>query len=261
MERKAPLTDSLNRAIEIFVPYISVDCIILGFDAGCLKVLLCKRKESEKWLLTGGFVRRDEGPDDSAYRISKSKTGIAKEGYLKQFYFFNKKCNIGDDENLMMLKRLNVEEIPENMANLGRFVSLGYYLLLKFQDVKISAEEYEDLEWFDINALPELYETHGMLIDLAIVEIRKQVGFVPFGYELLPDKFTMPELRSIYEAILGRELDRRNFQRKMLSIGYIQSLNKVRKDGAHKSPHLYTFVEEKYREAVVKGVQLMSNNL
>ncbi|WP_108822998.1 NUDIX domain-containing protein [Dysgonomonas sp. Marseille-P4361] len=261
MERKAPFTESMNRAVETFVPYISVDCIIMGFDAGCIKILLCKRKESDKWLLTGGFIRRDEGPDDSAYRILESKTGIGRDGFLKQFYFFNKKCNAGDDENLMMLKRLDVEEIPENMVNLGRFVSLSYYLLVKYQDVEIAAEEYEELEWFDINALPELYGTHGMLINLAVSEIRKQVGFIPFGYELLPDKFTMPELRSIYEAILGRELDRRNFQRKMLSIGYIQPLNEVRKEGAHKSPHLYTFVKEKYRAAKIKDVQLMSNNL
>lgn len=261
MERKVPLSESLNRAVENFIPYISVDCIILGFDSGCIKALLCKHKKSNKWLITGGFVRRDEGPDDAAYRILKDKTGISREGYLKQFYFFNKKCNIGDDENTMMLKRLGVDVVPENMKKLDRFVSLGYYFLVKYPYVNVHAEEYEDVEWFDINALPELYETHGMLIEEAIASIRKQVGFTPFGYELLPAQFTMPELRAIYEAILGRELDRRNFQRKMLSIGYIKALNEVRKEGAYKSPYLYTFIEEKYREAEVRGIQIMSNNL
>lgn len=91
--------------------------------------------------------------------------------------------------------------------------------------------------------------------------IRQQIGFLPLGYGLLPEKFTMPELRTIYETILERELDRRNFQRKMLSIGYIKPLNETRKIGAHKSPNLYTFEKDKYDEAARLGLQIMSNNL
>lgn len=261
MRKKEPLSDRLSQAVEIFLPYISVDCMILGFDSGKIKTLLCKLKEGSEWMLVGGFVRREEDPDSAAYRIIKEKTGVDKTGSLKQFHFFNKKSDKGDDENIMMLRRLDVEIIPENMENIQRSVGLGYYFLVKYPDVTISHDEFEDVDWFDINDLPQMHVNHQKLIDIAIVNIRRQIGFTPFGYELLPEKFTMPELRGIYEAILSRELDRRNFQRKMLSIGYIQPLDETRKIGAHKSPNVYVFIKEKYRKAEEEGIQIMSNNL
>lgn len=261
MRKRESLSDKLSRAVEIFVPYISVDCLVLGFDSGKIKALLCKLKEGKEWILIGGFVKRVERPDDSVYRIIKEKTGLDKVGYLKQFHFFNKECNPGDDENIMTLNRLDVEITPQNMANLQRFVGLSYYFLVKYPDVVVSCQDFETMEWFDINDLPAMHTNHINLLKKAILDIRKQIGFIPFGYELLPEKFTMPELRGIYEAILGRELDRRNFQRKMLSIGYIKPLDETRKIGAHKSPNVYTFVKEKYKEAEEEGLQIMSNNL
>lgn len=261
MRKRKPLSDKLSLAVETFVPYISVDCIVLGFDSGKIKALLCKLKAGSEWMLTGGFIKREEEPDDAIYRVIKEKTGLERAGCLKKFHFLNKRCNIGDDENIMMLKRLDVDITPENMANVQRLVSLGYYFLVKYPDVTISCQEFEDAAWFDINNLPEMHANHRKLIDIATVSIRKQIGFVPFGYELLPGKFTMPELRGVYESILGRELDRRNFQRKMLSIGYIKPLDEIRKIGAHKSPNVYTFIEEKYKKAEEEGLQIMSNNL
>lgn len=249
MNKKEPLSEELGRAVEMFFPYISVDCIILGFDSGCIKVLLCRLKSNEEWLLTGGFVKREEGPDDSAFRILQEKTGLKGEGFLKQFHFFNKQCDLGDDENIMMLNRLNVEAEPVNMKHLNRFVGLAYYILVKYQDVSLVSADYEDVAWFDINNLPPVIGRHRELLDKVMSDIRREIGFTPFGYELLPDKFTMPELRSVYEAILGRALDRRNFQRKLLATGYIEALDEVRKIGAHKSPNLYAFIRDKYEKA------------
>lgn len=250
------------KTTNIFIPNISVDCIILSFHLGDIKVLLCKPDATDKWMLPGGFVGKDEDPDESAYRVLDEKTGLKDDVYLRQFYFFGKKGRIGDEENEAMMKRLNtVRDDLDEQLHSNRFISLGYYSLVKYSDANISAQEHEDISWFDIDNIPELYADHKEIIYTAIMTIRKQIGFIPMGYELLPEKFTMPELRNIYEAILGRELDRRNFQRKMLTIGYIQPLNEKRKIGAHKSPNLYTFIKDKYREAEEHGIQIMSNNL
>ncbi|WP_029905122.1 NUDIX domain-containing protein [Prevotella sp. 10(H)] len=259
MEKEKVPVDTIDQDPDIFIPNVSVDCIILGFHAGSLKVLLSKFKVSDKWMLPGGFVAKDEDPDESAKRVLREKTGL-NDIYLKQFYFFGKKGRIGLDENVEMLKRSKLNHDKVNWP-LDRFISLGYYALVKYNEVTLQAdEEYEEAAWFDINQMPELYADHKEIIDTATFTIRRQIGFVPVGYELLPEKFTMPELRCIYEAILGRPIDRRNFQRKMLSIGYIQPLNETRKVGAHKSPNLYTFIKEKYDEAERFGIQVMSNN-
>ncbi|MBF0649308.1 NUDIX hydrolase [Dysgonomonas sp. GY75] len=259
MEKEKPPFETLDQGSGIFIPNVSVDCIILGFDSGRLKVLLCKFKVSEKWMLPGGFVAKDEDPDESALRVLKGRTGL-EDVYLRQFYFFGKKGRIGVEENADMLKRFNIRE-DKGQWYTDRFISLGYYSLIKYNEAQLfTNEEYEEAGWFDINEIPSLYADHKEIIDTAMSTIRRQIGFIPMGYELLPEKFTMPELRCIYEAILGREIDRRNFQRKMLSIGYIQPLNETRKAGAHKSPNLYTFIKEKYEEAEKYGIQVMSNN-
>lgn len=240
-------TETLEQNKDIFIPNVSVDCTIFGFHSGCLKILLCKFKVSDKWMIPGGFITKNELPDEAASRVLKARTEL-NDIYLKQFYFLGKKPNN--------------EDFPEvEISSLNSSISLAYYALIKFEEAKIQANEYENIGWFDINDLPDLYPAHREIVNVAIGTIRKQIGFVPIGYELLPEKFTMPELRSIYESILGRELDRRNFQRKMLSIGYIRSLNETRKAGAHKSPNLYTFDKERYEEAEQLGIQIMSNNL
>jgi hypothetical protein len=257
-KEKSTIDNTITHNKEIFIPNISVDCIILAFHGGSLKTLLCKFKVSDRWMLPGGFVTENEDPDEAVLRVLKEKTELDNV-YYKQFYFFGKKGRIKPDENEEMLKRFYVA--PDNgRQSPNRFISLGYYSLIKYDDAHVVAHEYEDVEWFDINEIPALYADHSEILNTAILTIRKQIGFVPVGYELLPEKFTMPELRTIYEAILGRELDRRNFQRKMLSIGYIQPLNETRKAGAHKSPNLYSFIKDKYEDAEKNGIQIMSNN-
>lgn len=247
-KEKSPI-ETIERDRDIFIPNISVECAILGFHSGYLKVLLCKLKASNKWMLPGGFIAKDETPDDTANRILCSKTGL-KDIYLRQFYFFGKK-----GQSSSYRENGNKSYISSN-------ISLAYYALVKYSEVKVFAnDEYEEAVWFNIGDIPEMYTDHKFIFDTAISTLRKQIGFIPIGYELLPEKFTMPELRGIYESILERELDRRNFQRKMLSIGFITALNETRKVGAHKSPNLYSFDKEKYKEAENMGIQIMSNNL
>jgi len=251
MKREKSSTETVEKDMDIFIPHVSVDCAILGFHSGCLKVLLSKLKASDTWMLPGGFIAKGETPDETADRILYTKTKL-KNVYLKQFHFFGKK---------VQNKKIDADSLQNN-AHINSAISLAYYALVKHGEIKINAnEKYEEFEWFEINDTPKIFPEHKEALDMAILTLRRQIGFIPFGYELLPEKFTMPELRSIYESILGRELDRRNFQRKMLSIGYITTLNETRKAGAHKSPNLYSFDKEKYEEAEKLGTQIMSNNL
>ena len=143
-----------------------------------------------------------------------------------------------------------------------RFLTIAYYALVKFEEYNVQSNALdEEVEWFDLKQVPRLYGDHNKIINKAIETIRTQIGYIPIGFELLPRKFTMPELRIIYETIIGKELDRRNFQRKILSIGYINRLNETRKNGAHKAPQLYSFDKEKYEIANEYGLQIMSWNL
>lgn len=246
MKKEKSTAEPQRKEKDIFNLNISVDCTIFGFHSGSLKVLLCKPSVGEKWMLPGGLITRDEIPDETARRILKAKTGLS-DTYLKQFSFFGRKD-----------KKQEENENPEILSE----ISLAYFALIKSGDAQLVEDnDTEHVEWFEINNISDLHPEHKIIFETALSTLRKQIGFIPIGYELLPEKFTMPELRSIYEAILGRELDRRNFQRKMLSIGFIKALNETRKVGAHKSPNLYSFDKKKYEEAERLGIQLMSNNL
>ncbi|PXV68825.1 NUDIX domain-containing protein [Dysgonomonas alginatilytica] len=256
MTKRYPTAEVLAQANDTFLDSVSVDCVILAFHQGSLKVLLNKFKISDKWMLPGGFVHIDENVDDAANRILKFRVGIA-DLYLKQFHLFGNCDRTRKEESLKMLDSWGIT--PENGHwFLKRFVSMGYYALVEYSKASISIDEsVEEVGWYDLDKLPELYADHGAIVEKAINTIRIQIGIVPIGYELLPEKFTMPELRLIYEAILGYELDRRNFQRKMLSVGLINRLDEKRKNGAHKAPYLYSFNREKYEEASLGGVHLM----
>jgi 8-oxo-dGTP diphosphatase len=241
---------------ENYLPNFSIDCVIIGFHDGTLKVLLNKFVHNNKWMLAGGFVRNDEDVEDAAYKILKARTGLSNV-YLRQFYLFGKcnRHNIEDNTKAIIY----LGEASEDHWSLQRFVSLGFYALVRYDLVEVSTNsDIDKVEWFSLDKIPPLYGDHSQILKKAIEVIRIQLGYIPIGYELLPDKFTMPELRQIYETILGVELDRRNFQRKMLSLGLIDKLNEKRKAGAHKAPYLYSFNKEKYEYAEKHGLQLMS---
>jgi len=237
---------------------ISVDCVVLAFYEGNLKVLLNKFNSYDKWMIPGGFVYKDESLDDAVRRHLKNRTGL-KDVYLRQFYTFGELERVNIPEHKEILRG---KDIPEEKAlwYLDRFVSVGYYALVEYTKVQIYADpEDEIVKWFNLKdiSMLNLYGDHKSIIRRALDTIYYQIGFIPIGYELLPNKFTMPELRQVYEAFLGKNLDRRNFQRKMLSIGLFEKLNETRKSGAHKSPNLYAFNKARYDEALEEGLQLV----
>ncbi len=242
-----------------YLDSISVDCVIFSFHDGEIKVLLNKLLKSNNWMLPGGFVRVVENVDDAAYRVLSIRTGL-DDVFLKQFHLFGECNRIDFAENKELIEGLNMDgEVAK--WYLRRFVTMGYYALVEYGKVNLNIyKEVEELEWFSLNKLPNLYSDHRNIIESAISSIRIQLGYVPIGFQLLPEKFTMPELRMVYEAVIGKELDRRNFQRKMLSVGLIKKLEEKRKAGAHKSPYLYCFNKERYEEAERTGMYLMSWN-
>lgn len=234
---------------EAFLNGFSVDCVILGFNEGVLKALVCRFLSNDKWMLPGGFVYVDEDVEEAACRVLKDRTGL-DQLYLRQFHLFGATNRVDSNENKQMLANWNLKH-DDNHWFLKRFVSMGYYALVEYDEVTIHQNaQIEEVKWFDVENLPPLYGDHAKIIKKAIDTLRAQVGYVPIGLELLPEKFTMPELRMVYESVIGKELDRRNFQRKILSVGVITKLAEKRRNGAHKSPFLYSFDKERYAETL-----------
>lgn len=246
----------IKDAEDIFHPGVSIDCVILGFDEGNIKILLRNIKGVGAWSLPGGFPYKEEDLDIAASRILEAKTGLS-DIFLRQFHVFGNAHRIDVGKNREVLTNIGVEDV-ENHWTMRRFVSVGYYALVHYKDSIVKSEfDDVDLNWFDLKEIPSLYSDHNRIVQIAIESIRMQLGYIPIGYGLLPEKFTMPELRTIYETILGKSLDRRNFQRKMLSVGLVKKLPETRREGAHKAPILYSFVKEKYDLALEYGMQLM----
>jgi len=228
-------------------PGFSIDCVIFSFHKKRLRILLNKFAFSDYWQLPGGFMFKYESSDEAAARILETRTGL-KKIYLKQFYLFSDPKRTILEQNIDYLKKnADQSESSEDHTKwfLQRFVSLGYYAFVKYDEVSLSSEENDISQWFEIHKLPSLYSDHENIIKTSLEIIRSMLPIIPVGYELLPEKFTMSELRKIYEAILGRTLDRRNFQRKVLSADIILQLDEVKKEGSYNPPILYTFNKEK----------------
>jgi 8-oxo-dGTP diphosphatase len=248
------LYDFFARSEDLFQPGLSIDSVIFGFHDNELKVLLTKLKRMDYWTLAGGFVYKDEHVDDAAIRILRERTGVSNI-FLKQYYVF------GDpkrSDRKFHVKRMNDTgwAFKKDYWLLQRFVTVGYYALVDFSKVNPTADYMSDAcEWHDIHDLPSLIMDHQNILDKALEVVRTQLKYQPVGYNLLPRKFTMPELQKLYETILDRKLDRRNFQRKMLGYGILKRLEKRRQGGAHKAPYLYSFDLKKYHRALKEGLQ------
>ncbi len=237
-----------------YIPHISVDCVILGYHANQLNVLLNKWKDAEVWSLPGGYVERNESVDTAAHRVLWERTGVDKL-FLQQFYTF------GDPDRINMNRRLNRlpvlfqeggKELHNWMAE--RFISIGYYALVEYSKVSPRPDHLSvESRWWDIHDLPALIFDHDRIISHALHAVRLQLKYQPVGLSLLPEKFTLPELQKLYETILSRKLDRRNFQKKMLSLGILRRLPERKTIGPHRSPFLYSFDKRKYNQALKEG--------
>lgn len=249
MEYKKDFLQFINDLKANYLPSVSIDCVIFGFHDGQLKVLLLRWKETEDWCLPGGRIKHGEDVDDAAHRSLRERTGLG-EIFLQQFHTFGKVARYTHFSQQETMCKLG---LPEEMgrAIVNRDVSVGYYALVEFAHVTPTPDLFADeCRWWDIDQIPPLLFDHNDMITLALKTLRRQLNYQPIGYNLLPDKFTMPDLQQLYETILGQPLDRRNFQKRMLGYGILERLDERKIGGAHKAPYLYRFDKEKYKQAL-----------
>jgi 8-oxo-dGTP diphosphatase len=253
MTRNKAISELLKVGEQGFLPSLSVDCVIFGFHENQLKVLLLKHRHLDLWALPGGFIYKDEPIDTAAYRVLKERTGL-NEIFLQQFNVFGEPHRSEKEFHLQDLEKDGIE-ISEDHWILQRFVTVGYYALVEFSEVSpASGTLAEECVWWDIHHLPALMLDHGKIVEKALVTLRLQLNYQPIGYNLLQEKFTMPELQKLYETILDKKLDRRNFQRRILGFRILHRLKETKKGVAHKAPYLYSFDLEKYHKALNSGL-------
>jgi ADP-ribose pyrophosphatase YjhB (NUDIX family) len=247
------LKQLLEKGEDHFQSGISVDCVILGFHENELKVLLLKVEQGNQWALPGGFIKKNEPIENAAYRVLQERTGV-QNIFLQQFNVFGAPDR--SDASIHQNRFLEYGiKIPKDNWLLQRFITIGFYALIDYSQVNLKdVVSDETAEWMDMNKLSNLMMDHAEIVQKALETLRTQLAYLPIGKNLLPKKITMPELQKLYETILNEKLDRRNFQRKLLSFGILNRLTETKKGGAHKAAYLYTFNEKKYQKALKEGL-------
>jgi len=246
---------NLEKADELFIPGLSIDCVIIGFDGEQLKVLLLKWKGADAWTLPGGFVLKDEDLDTAAKKITYLRTHL-KNLFLTQFEIFGRVSRNKLDPKIE-LDIPNLFKLPARLESwlAQRFITIGYLSLVKIADVNPKPDVFsEECAWFALDEIPTLVFDHQDIIDSALDRLRKQLNFLPVGKNLLPEKFTFPQLQKLYESILRQPLDRGNFQRKILKLDILERLEKLKEGKAHKAPYLYRFNQKKYQQKIEQGI-------
>jgi 8-oxo-dGTP diphosphatase len=229
-------------------PHVSVDCVIFGFDAIELKVLLIERDADVKtkmnphfkrYSLPGNLVNDDEDLDHAAQRVLKELTNL-ENIFLEQFYAFGDPNRVKDHADVQWLN--SVRSDPK-----ARVITVAYYSLVKLDKYQPSPSSFaSNALWVPLESIPELAFDHNRILNKALQTLKLKLRMKPIGFELLPAKFTLGQLQKVYETILGTSLDKRNFRRKILSKGFIKPLSEKQKGVPHKRAQLYEFDQEHY---------------
>lgn len=208
--------------------WVSVDCIIFGFDDGKLKVLIGRRQMDPgrgEWSLYGGFVAADEGLDEAASRTVKELTGLDNL-YMRQVGAFGK-----------------TDRDPGE-----RVISIAYYALINVKDYNERLRLEHGVEWMDVNHLPMLYSDHNEMVCKARKLMRQKLRTEPVGFRLLPNLFTLTQLQRLYEAVNGEDLDKRNFRKRIKEMDFIEKTELIDKSGSKRGAFLYRFNKKAYNE-------------
>jgi 8-oxo-dGTP diphosphatase len=216
-------------------PALTVDCVVFGLDTNhALNALLIQRNLEPFqgcWALPGGFVQMDESLDTAARRELQEETGL-QNIFLEQLYTFGA-----------------VSRDPRD-----RIVSVTYYALVNLWEYSVqAATDARDAAWFPVKNLPQLAFDHAEIVEVALNRLRGKVRYAPIGFELLPRKFTFYQLQKLYETVLGQELDKRNFRKKILKMGILRELEEFQTDAPHRAARLYEFDQEKYEALCRQG--------
>lgn len=216
-------------------PSVTTDCVIFGFDGQSLQVLLIERGiEPYKgmWAFPGGFLNPTETAEEGALRELSEETGL-KDAYIEQFHTYS-----------------DPERDPRD-----RVITIAYYALVRLQQVQ-GGDDAARAQWFPMDQIPRLAFDHDRILRDAMKQLRERIHFEPIGFELLPEKFTMKDLQTLYEAVLEVKFDRRNFAKKMLHFGLLNQLNETVNPTTRREASLYSFNKENYNLLKKKGFQL-----
>ena len=225
---------------EDYIPNLSYDSVIFGFNGEQLKILILEYHNTGLFALPGGFVKRHESLDDAVKRGVLERTGLDKI-YLEQFHTFGSLTRSDSD----VMKRIllgNSFDLDTNKWMLDRFISVAYYALINYDKVTLKPDLLSDsINWYAIKELPPLMMDHEKMVDKALDVLRNNIEKKLVGINLLPSKFTMKQLQQVYEAILGENLRRTTFQRRILGMHILERHEKLYQGKAHKAPYLYSF--------------------
>lgn len=216
-------------------PAVTTDCVIFGFDGERLQVLLIERGIEPfkgRWAFPGGFIKMDETAEEGALRELKEETGMEK-AFIQQFHTFS-----------------NPLRDPRE-----RVITIAFYALVRIQEVK-GGDDAASARWFPLDEIPALAFDHDHMLRMATQRLRQEIHFHPIGFELLPEKFTLRELQSLYEAILGITFDRRNFAKKMLHLEILNELDETVWPTPKREAKLFSFNAGKYEELKRKGFRI-----
>jgi len=208
--------------------WVSVDCIIFGFEENQLKVLIGRRKMDpgrDEWSLYGGFVAADESIDEAAERTLKNLTGLHKI-FMRQVGAFGR-----------------VDRDPGE-----RVISIAYYALINVKDYSEKLRREHGLEWVSINELPQLYSDHNEMVQKAWRMMKLKMKTEPIGFRLLPQLFTLTQLQHLYEAVGGEEIDKRNFRKRIKEMDFIEKTDLIDKLTSKRGASLYRFNKKVYKE-------------
>lgn len=210
--------------------HFTIDCVILAFDEGQVEVLLAERNEypyKDWWALPGYFVNKYEEMEDAVARILLEMTGL-KDIYMDQLAAF-----------------AGVKRHPE-----GRILTVAYMALVQMDEVRnkiaTGTNYMRQLKWFPVDELPDLAFDHKEILQLGLDRLKKSVSYSATPYELLPAKFTLTQLQQVYEALLNKKLDKRNFRKKINNLGYLKELNEFQKGVSYRAAKLYSFDKKKF---------------
>jgi hypothetical protein len=242
MAKKILKTDWDNIDFENdFLPSIAIDTVIFGVHEKALKVLLLQYKNTSFFALPGGFLSKKDNLYDAAQKILTDRTGLP-EMYLEQFFTFGD-YGRSDPSFMEQIMEANGFSLKKDHFLFRRFISIGYYALVDFTRVVPAPNMWsESCQWYDLTALPHLIQDHQQIIRKALETLQEHLDKRLIGFNLLPEKFTMAELQTVYETILQTKLLRTSFQRKMINLGILEKVDKKLTGGAHKAPYLYKFL-------------------
>lgn len=206
--------------------FVSVDCIVFGFDEGKLKLLIGRRQMDPgrgEWSLYGGFVRDDEGLEEAAHRTLQELTGL-KKMYLKQVGAFGA-----------------IDRDPGE-----RVITVAYCALINVKDYDARLLEEHQVKWVSLDEMPPLYSDHSEMVRKALNLLRRRITTEPLSFNLLPDLFTLTQLQKVYEAILGSEIDKRNFRKRIKAFDFIEKTELIDKLTSKRGAALYRFNKKAY---------------